>query len=63
MEIILKKKILSIVAALTLIASVSIVVFAGLSGRVSANIPFDFMVGGKEFKAGKYLIGRRERGA
>jgi hypothetical protein len=58
MEIILKKKILSIVAALTLIVSVSVVGFAGLSGRVSANIPFDFTVGNKEFKAGKYSVER-----
>jgi hypothetical protein len=58
MEIILKKKILSIVAALTLIVSVSIIGFAGLSGRVSANIPFDFTVGNKEFKAGKYSVDR-----
>ena len=58
MEIILKKKILSIVAALTLIVSVSIIGFAGLSGRVSANIPFDFTVGSKEFKAGKYSVER-----
>jgi hypothetical protein len=54
----LKKKILSIVAALTLIVSVSIVGFAGLSGTVSANIPFDFTVGNKEFKAGKYSVER-----
>jgi hypothetical protein len=58
MEIILKKKILSIVAALTLIVTASIIGVAGLSGRVSANIPFDFMVGGKEFKAGKYSVDR-----
>jgi len=58
MEIILKKKILSIVAALTLIVSVSIVGFAGLSGRVTANIPFDFTVGNKEFKAGQYSVER-----
>jgi hypothetical protein len=58
MEIILKKKILSIVAALTLIIPVSIIGFAGLSGRVSANIPFDFTVGNKEFKAGRYSVDR-----
>ena len=54
----MKKKILSIVAALTLIVSVSIVGFAGLSGRVTANIPFDFTVGNKEFKAGQYSVER-----
>src|SRR5262245_25136454 len=58
MEVILKKQILSIVATLTLIIPMSIIGFAGLSGRVSVNIPFDFMVGGKEFKAGKYSVDR-----
>jgi len=58
MEVILKKRILSIVATLTLIIPMSIIGFAGLSGRVSANIPFDFVVGGKEFKAGKYSVSR-----
>jgi hypothetical protein len=58
MENILKKKILSIVAALTLIVTASIIGFAGLSGRVSANIPFDFTVGNKEFKAGRYTVER-----
>jgi hypothetical protein len=58
MEVILKKQILSVVAALTLIIPMSIIGFAGLSGTVSANIPFDFMVGGKEFKAGKYSVSR-----
>jgi hypothetical protein len=36
----------------------AIIGFAGLSGRVSADIPFNFMVGNKEFKAGKYTVGR-----
>jgi hypothetical protein len=54
----LKKKILSIVAALTIIIPMTIIGFAGLSGRVTANIPFDFTVGNKEFKAGKYSVGR-----
>src|SRR5262245_27549801 len=58
MEIILKKKILSIVVALTLIVPMSIIGFAGLTGRVRANIPFDFTVGNKEFKAGRYSVDR-----
>jgi len=58
MEVILKKQILSVAAALTLIIPMSIMGFAGLSGSLSANIPFDFMVGGKEFKAGKYSVSR-----
>jgi hypothetical protein len=58
MEVILKKQILSIVATLTLIAPLAIIGFAGLSGRVKADIPFDFMVGNKQFKAGKYTVDR-----
>jgi hypothetical protein len=54
----LKKQIMSIAATLTLIIPMSIIGFAGLSGSVSANIPFDFMVGGKEFKSGKYTVTR-----
>jgi hypothetical protein len=38
--------------------SIAVVGFAGLFGNVNANIPFDFMVGGKEFKAGEYTIKR-----
>lgn len=58
MEVILKKQILSLVATLTLIIPMSIIGFAGLNGRVRADIPFDFMVGGKEFKAGRYSVSR-----
>lgn len=58
MEVILKKQILSIVATLTLLIPISIIGFAGLSGTVRADIPFDFIVGNKEFKAGKYSVGR-----
>src|SRR5215831_1089325 len=58
MEVILRKQLLSVVATLTLIIPMSIIGFAGLSGTVSANIPFDFMAGGKEFKAGKYSVSR-----
>ncbi len=58
MEDILKKQILSIVATLTLIVPMSIIGFAGLNARVKADIPFDFMVGGKQFQAGKYVVER-----
>jgi hypothetical protein len=36
----------------------AIIGFAGLSNRVSADVPFDFMVANKEFKAGKYYVSR-----
>jgi hypothetical protein len=58
----LKKQILSIVATLTLLIPMAIIGFAGLNGRVSATIPFDFKVGNKEFKAGKYSVGRLASG-
>src|SRR5262245_61810687 len=32
--------------------------FAGLSGRVIVDIPFDFTVGNKELKAGRYAVSR-----
>jgi hypothetical protein len=41
----------------------AIIGFAGLSGRVRATIPFDFKVGNKEFKAGKYSVGRLPSGS
>jgi hypothetical protein len=58
----LKKKILSIVATLTLLIPMAIIGFAGLSGRVKGDIPFNFIVGNKEFKAGKYSVGRLASG-
>ena len=54
----MKKQILSIVATLTLIIPMAIIGFAGLRARVSADIPFNFMIGDKEFKSGEYSIGR-----
>lgn len=54
----MKKQILSIVATLSLLIPMSIAAFAGLDGRVNVDIPFDFNVGDKEFKAGKYFVDR-----
>lgn len=54
----MKKTIFSILATLTLLVPMAIIGFAGLSGRVKANVPFNFMVGDKEFKAGKYTVGQ-----
>jgi hypothetical protein len=58
LEVILKKQILSILATLTLIIPMAIIGVAGLSGRVIVDIPFDFTVGNKELKAGKYAVSR-----
>ncbi|MCI0665649.1 MAG: hypothetical protein L0220_31720 [Acidobacteria bacterium] len=54
----MKKQLLSVVPTLALIIPMSIIGFAGLNGRVKADIPFDFMVGGKVFKAGSYTVDR-----
>ncbi len=54
----MKKQILSVVATLSLIVPMAIIGFAGLTYRVSAEIPFDFVVGNKQLKAGKYYVGR-----
>jgi len=59
----LKKQILSIVATLTLIIPMAVIGFAGLRFRVSADVPFNFVVGNKEFKAGKYSVGRLPSGS
>jgi hypothetical protein len=56
MEETMKKQILSIVVTLSVIAALSIAGLAGLSGTLKANIPFDFMAGGKKFPAGEYVV-------
>lgn len=61
MEDILKKQILTIVATLSLLIPMAIIGFAGLNARVKADIPFDFVVGGKQFQAGKYVVERLHR--
>jgi len=52
----MKKQILNIVVALSVIAALSIAGFAGLSAPIKANIPFDFMAGGQKFPAGDYAV-------
>jgi hypothetical protein len=52
----MKKQILTVVATLALLVPMAIIGFAGLNSRVRATIPFDFNVGGKQLKAGKYVI-------
>src|SRR5262245_32635379 len=54
----MKKPILKIVTALSIILDLSIAGFAGLTTRVTADIPFDFSVGNKKFSSGKYTISR-----
>ena len=52
----MKKEILNVVAILSVITTMSIAGFAGLSRSLEANIPFDFMVNGKKLSAGKYTV-------
>jgi hypothetical protein len=52
----MRKQILNVVVALSVIAALSIAGFAGLGRNLEANIPFDFMVGGKKLPAGKYIV-------
>src|SRR5262245_15088782 len=54
----MKKPILNLVTTLTLILGLSIAGFSGITTRVTADVPFDFMVGNKKFSPGKYVIGR-----
>src|SRR5262245_48687501 len=56
MEETMKKQILNIVVTLSVIAALSIAGFAGLSGPIKANIPFDFMAGGQKLPAGEYAV-------
>jgi len=63
MEETMKKQILNAVITLSVIAALSIAGFAGLDGKLEANIPFDFMVGGKKLPAGKYTVGESGAGA
>ena len=58
----MKKQILNAVVTLSVIAALSIAGIAGLDRNVEANIPFDFMVGGKKLPAGKYTVERISAG-
>ncbi|MGH9835632.1 MAG: hypothetical protein ACRD9Y_21645 [Blastocatellia bacterium] len=52
----MKKQILNVVITLSVIATLSIAVFAGVSIKLTANVPFDFMVNGKTLPAGHYTV-------
>jgi hypothetical protein len=53
----MKKQILSVCAAFLLIAAVGAVTAPAQSGnRLEANIPFDFIIGGKTLPAGTYAV-------
>jgi hypothetical protein len=50
------KQIKSAVVAISLVATISVVGMASVFGKLTANIPFDFMVNGKQLPAGKYDV-------
>jgi hypothetical protein len=52
----MRKQILSVVVTLSVIATLSFAVFAGVTRSLKANVPFDFMVNGKTLPAGQYII-------
>jgi hypothetical protein len=52
----MRKQILNVVITLSVIGALSIAVFAGLSGKLTANVPFDFTVNGKTLPAGQYTV-------
>lgn len=54
----MKKQILNLVVTLSIIVTLAVAGFAGLSAKVTASIPFDFMVGNKKLPAGKYTVER-----
>lgn len=54
----MKKQLLAIVATLSIATTLTVTGLAGLSTKVTANIPFDFMVSGKTLPAGSYTVVR-----
>ncbi len=52
----MKRQILGAVVAISLVATLSIAGMASVFGRLKADIPFDFMVNGKQMPAGKYEV-------
>ncbi len=52
----MKKQITTIVATVSLIVTLTAIGIAGLVSNVTANIPFDFAIGGKTLPAGKYTV-------
>jgi hypothetical protein len=52
----MRKQILNVVVTLSVITILSVAAVAGLSLKLEANIPFDFMVNGKTLPAGHYTV-------
>ncbi len=52
----MKKQMTTIVATVTLIATLTVAGLAGLGTALTANIPFEFTVNGKTLPAGNYQV-------
>lgn len=52
----MKKQMLNVVVTLSIIVTLAVAGFAGLSRPLKANVPFDFIVNGKTLPAGEYTI-------
>ena len=52
----MRKQILNVVVTLSVIATLSIAVFAALNNKITANVQFDFTVNGKTLPAGQYTV-------
>jgi hypothetical protein len=56
MEEAMKKQMLNAVVTLSIIVTLAVASFAGLSRPLKANVPFDFIVNGKTLPAGEYIV-------
>lgn len=54
----MKSKTTNLIAAFALIAALTILIYAGVSGTIRATIPFDFTVANTPMAAGKYVVAR-----
>jgi hypothetical protein len=52
----MRKQILNVAVTLSVIGALSIAVFAALNNKITANVPFDFTVGGTTLPAGHYTV-------
>lgn len=52
----MKKQLLAIVATLSIVITLTVTGLASLNTKITAKIPFDFMVSGKTLPAGSYTV-------
>ena len=54
----MKKQALTVLSIGSLLVMLAVVPLYAISSKITANIPFDFMVGNKTLPAGSYRVGR-----